>query len=386
MGKVLVIIKDIVEFKTLMNTGYISRVGVDNEVEIISPYKINLERNIPCKHIDIDVDKIDKIRYFLFLQGYFWRHRGVSNSSLQMFLYNNLVFPWRQGNNSKKSTFFFYVMKFFYYLIKKTIKNKNKRIQAGSLLKCSGSINYDKFFDKVILGRYYSLDTKYIVDALVLNNSEIIIECFCRSDDTPDTKGPPTITPDTMLFSNYFQKKRFDLLFTSEKYKNYKIISNEEYDINSINNNKSYPKKILYATSDVFLNPFEFDNVKSISKIKNPDIELVIRPIFCDNRKWDNFENISIQKSSYKEPWDEDTLHKLHSDLCEYLLIVSSTSTIVMEAKHLGIESIFVNINPNMEWILEREHLKYAKQQGIQVITDVKELEIKLKALGMGRN
>lgn len=368
----LVVIKDIVEFKLFMKFYDQLPEAEKNRLELCTTLEVD-ESEFRLSSIKLPIPKLSlKILYFLTIQRWLFCNRGCSNSALQIFIYNIFVLPWNLGKKVKQNRFSFKLLRQIYqYRPLKYFSNRGS-LDANCLInkvRQYADINSSQY-DTVYVFRHYSLDVGLLIESLRKNNAEIRVVAFCRSDDTPDTKGPPTFVSSEIIFQNEFQESRYRHLNGQMwEYQISKIL-----DLDSIRQQAQREKKpgnfnVLYAASDAFWNPFEEELVASLAEVFRSKASLTVRPMIMDIRNWGKF-NVKTDTSSYSLPLGSCSIKRFNEHLSSYDLVLSSTSTIVTEARILGVPSALVWFE-GMDWVFEREHLKKIVDNGIPLVMSV---------------
>jgi hypothetical protein len=376
----IAIVKDIVEFKLFMKFYDLLPEAEKNRLELCSTMEVD-EAEFPLSSVKLPIPALSlKILYFLAIQRWLFCNTGCSNSALQIFIYNIFVLPWNLGKKVKQNRFIFKLLRRIYQFRPLKYFSNKKVFDTNILIKKvreHADINSSQY-DTVYVFRHYSLDVGLLVESLRKSNPETRIVTFCRSDDTPDTKGPPTFVSSEIIFQNEFQESRYRLLNgPSWEYQASKILDLDLMQHQAQRGERVGKFNVLYAASDAFWNPFEEELVASLAGVFRNKASLTVRPMMMDVRNWEKF-NVKTDTSSYSLPLGSCSIKRFNEHLSSYDLVLSSTSTIVTEARILGVPSALVWFE-GMEWVFEREHLKKIVDIGVPLVTSVGDLKNYIK-------
>ena len=369
----LAIVKDIVEWKVFL--AYYESLSTEQkkQIELCTPLSVDwsvFNRSELCLERP---SLLTRIIYFFIIQAWMFQRKKHSNSAFQILLYNIFVLPFVVYKNSRRNMFWFMALKLLYrrFGSVETCSDLRSRYRFERLIKhriLKEAQRVPSVYTEILSFRYYSVDVGLLVGSLRMANPNIYVTAFCRSDDTPDTKGPPTFDFNRIIFSNSFQLNRFNALSLVDKPVN--------FETTCFSISKNFFKKceqrfvdctaVLYAASDEFWNPTELDAVAQLQQMYGRRIDLTVRPMLNDSRDWEGL-GCKIDSSGYQLPLNLGSLKKFYSELLAYDLIISMTSTIVGEANKMGIKSAFI-LDEDMEWVFDREHLKSFRERGIPCV------------------
>ena len=370
----LAIVKDIVEWKLFL--AYYESLSEEQRkrLELCTPLDVDwsvFNRSTFCLAMP---SLLTRIIYFICIQAWMFERRKHSHTACQILLYNIFVLPFSVYRNSRRNTFLFSVLKLFYRglsAIDDSVALKPKfrleNLIKSRIVKEARSI--PSLYTEILSFRYYSADVGLLVSSLCKANPNINVTAFCRSDDTPDTKGPPTFEFDRIVFSNSFQFDRFKALSLSDQVVDVEttLFSIAKDSVEKLDRKPNKRPSVLYAASDEFWNPTELEVVAQLLQMFDKKLELTVRPMINDTRDW-KAVGCGIDSSSYQLPLNLDSIKDFYIGLMAYDLIISMTSTIVNEADEIGIKSGFV-VEENMGWVFDREHLKGIIERGIPCVS-----------------
>lgn len=369
----LAIVKDIVEWKLFL--GYYESLSMaqKKQIELCTPLNVDWSMFNKSAFCLKRPSLLTRIIYFFVIQVWIFQRRRYSHAACQILLYNIFVLPFSVYRGSRRNILSFLALKFLYERVAPAqIRNDLRpRYRFESLIRNRISKEAraaPSVYTEILSFRYYSVDVGLLIGSLCKANPDIKVTAFCRSDDTPDTKGPPTFGFNRIIFSNPFQFNRFNALSLVDQ-----VVNFETTCFSTSKNNLEKPSKsfgsrvsVLYAASDEFWNPNELGVVSQLQKIYGGALDLTVRPMLNDTRDWKGL-GVKIDNSSYQLPLNSSSVQKFYIGLMAYDLIVSMTSTIVDEADGMGVKSAFI-VDDNMGWVFDREHLKSLMDRGIPCV------------------
>jgi len=414
METMLIVIKDLLEQKLIVNDKFLQPLLEKYKVTIASPvcmderYKAAILKEFgDIDFLDTwpryDISIMDEFVYWLRNEFFFTINSFKSESCFQK-AYLNLILPFgaifekdlrpfyeKFFSKHFNSTIGKFILKAiispFYVLynvlpLKKIIfsykKSFTKKIDAAK-------------FDQILFGRPDSAVNIYIYNTY--SHAETKVTTLCRNFDTPALRGVFAVPSD---YTIVFDKALARHLMNVNNMTNFGKIVLYDHPIKSYKANERQGDeipKILYATSAPSLLPSEPETIMKIhdflEKKYKENFQLFLRLIYADSPQ--RYENLLSKKNVYLEkqylssfdshynrklefPTPEET-REFYDRLQRFDLLLSSGSTINYEAYLLNIKTAYCNFYDNTKWLFRRDHLRILSEElGIATLSHVDEL------------
>lgn len=391
----LVVIKDSVEYKLIVNDFILGPLSRRFKVTIMAPVNKDIHfRNTIYGKYSVDfldtwpADKIvfpDKVLYWLKRQLFYMINSTISESCFQKAwlhfgLGEDVIILGNHRRLLKQlSTCLCLLAKPFW---KPVTRHRFYFSRLNSALK----------FDYILFGRPDSLINLIVYNSFRKDNTKVI--AICRNLDTPALKGVYTVPTDLTVVFDREVKKHLLELNNRENIGRVLIIPFPAKATNI--HKKDALFVVMYATSLPVFNPFEPEIVKEVYDY--------LKDTFHDNFKLklkihpgDSRERYGIAEAKNVEVIDEkktgryydsflgrrllfsnpEQIEAFYNELSSIDLLMSSGSTINYEAFLAGIRSVFVNFKKyrNLDILYLRDHLRILVEKfQIPVIHGVNDL------------
>tara|TARA_B100001250_G_C19810000_1_gene795296 strand:- start:477 stop:1682 length:1206 start_codon:yes stop_codon:yes gene_type:complete len=288
---------------------------------------------------------------------------------------SNKVFFYLLNSKVLKSIFlicsfnpFFLILKIFNF-----IPNSNKK---NNLI----------IFDYILFGSPFTKDAQFVLRNFSHDETKSI--ALIRNIDTIPCKGFFSIPYDLILYPYRCM---------SDLFINYKFINKprkklhlNSYSKKLISYSKSKSDQIIsFAPSCKFLNPFDpkiaYLAFSIANEIFSSKCRLQLRLMASDNL--DRFSSIlnCFDFEIYYVPENLNSKEVINSDLTNLsksLVVISSTSTVVLDASIMGIKSALYNPLLANKSLYEREHIRLLNEMfNIPIITNKENLKLFISSL-----
>ena len=384
------------ELRILYLSDYLS--FIENEYQV----SILVDENLPNLNLDkfIDYHNIKKLKvskpiiFFLKLKSFFKQFflllcfSSLSESCRQIFIKRLLFLPYfllKIPPIRNKIYFKLIENRIIYLTIKITSKvinnifdNKIKIFYKSRSKKNKPNRNS---FDFIFCGSAYAYNNNLVINKY--SSSKTKVYSLFRNIDTIPCKG--------------FLSRKFDCVFyvyksTKSYLKKYKHINHPKsyylLDIfqEKLNSHKSKGRNytICFAGSDEYMNPHDpyvayLVFKAAINKIQKP-FKLQLRLLEGD--KINRYEKI-LKEFNYEVYYvpisssNKDSIEKDTQNLSKINKLISSTSTIALEAKLFGINSALYNPMKSNKYVYERDHIQDMRRiYKVPIFNNINDLEI----------
>lgn len=413
--KLLLVIKDPLEFKFIMNDHFLSPLLQKFEVHLMCPVNKDslfrdkvLSEYPSLKFLNVWPDKevcsLDRFIYWLKTELYFFLNAYKSESCFQK-VFVNLEVPlslllkkdlaphfvklFSHVFNSKLEK----VLRLPVFCMGMALRPFKKHIFSHNKFFTSVRLLQRDSFDYIIWGRSYSLVNIAIHKLFSGPDTKIIT--LCRNFDTPALKGIYTIPSH---YTIVFDKFLYEHLSVLNHPLNYGQVILYEHPVRFFKKQRketSGKYKVLYATTLPHFTPNQDDIVEALYNVLlrmfgtkftltvriHPDDDtsnykkfIAVDNIVIDERLYNSsFESFAGRRELFPTPTE---VSDFYSQLQEFDFVLSNGSTINYEAYLLGIKNAFLELNNEDAWKFRRDHLKILVERcGIPLLKKLKCLE-----------
>lgn len=378
MKKLLVVIKDNVEYKNFVEYFYLINLK-KYQVYVTSPVERDesFVRDIKLLSDDIiviplwqldDLVFFDKFKYWLKKEFFYLQNSFISESCFQKFWLELGISPktilsgkWRSAHKK--------IIKLIFKITPNQLFKFVDGLQYVSKMKGENS---KLQFDYVLFMRPDSVINILFYNTFKTTKSKIIT--FVRNYDTPALKGVFTVKSDISVVVSQGLKTLLCKLH-NKRYVGHVKVLEKPSDKKNIKD-KQEKKSILYCTSHPHFFPQENEVLKNIidNLPNNLSFKIRLHPVdtidrYAINEKF--FSNPINQYVTYKSVNGDvkfhsiETINNFKNELKAFDVLITHSSTVVKQAFDVGINELYfiVDDHDNYKYIFKREHITLLIQE-----------------------
>lgn len=412
--RVLLVIKDQLEFRSLINDVFLPGLLARFEVVLMCPgnrsavFREGVRARYPAvvfldAWFDDQVSLGDRAMYWLKNELYFLLNAPRSETCFQK-VFLSLELPIRAlTGRILEDAFARRLAPFFNSKTWRGIAKGSLKVLSVLLSPLRNfvfrhrtfhsDITFQERFDYVFFGRPNSFSNIAVQKAFADSSTKIVT--FCRNFDVPASKGVFTVPSDyTIVFDRFLCGHLRDL----NSPLNYGQVILYDHPLVFFKKGRTKEcgalRQILYAANAEVFVPNEGrivrDLFESLTRARRSGFQLHIRPhptdrseahtrqrfhdvLQHDNVVLERLDGCALDGAGsgavpFPTPDDAD---RYYERILRMDLVISSFSTINYEAKLLGVPSVFLSIDPTIAWISRRDHLRLlSERHGIPVLTN----------------